>query len=116
MDFNDFTERIINGFSGFKSFEEHEGVIYKDREVGIAQFVIKCLANPKCEGSELILSHIQITREIKGGDKASSLAAFMEFAEYIIENHQSMIINADISSESKERILFNLGISSNILY
>ena len=58
-------DRIINGVGGFRCWEDHECVIFHtSREEGIAAFVIRCLANPKCEGSEDVLKAIQERREI----------------------------------------------------
>ena len=51
-------DKIINGSGGFEDMEEHEFCVFADREVAIAEFVIRCLANPNCEGSEEILSSI----------------------------------------------------------
>ncbi len=57
-------DRVINGIGGFKSWEDHEYVIFHtSREEGIAAFVIRCLANPKCEGSEDVLKAIQERRK-----------------------------------------------------
>ena len=57
-------DRVINGVGGFKCWEDHEYVIFHtSREEGVAAFVIRCLANPKCEGSEDVLKAIQERRE-----------------------------------------------------
>ena len=51
--------QVINGTGGFKSLEEHELPIYKpDKECGIAEFVIRALANTKCKGSADVLNAI----------------------------------------------------------
>ncbi|QMW05365.1 hypothetical protein [Spirosoma foliorum] len=63
MDVNEFTERIINGDTGFKVWEDREWVVFKDREKGIADFVIRCLANPHCEGSQEVLDAINERRK-----------------------------------------------------
>jgi len=63
MKIEDWIEKIINGGGGFKSMEEHEIVIHHiDRETSIAGFVIRALANPKCEGSEDVLKAIEKQR------------------------------------------------------
>jgi hypothetical protein len=49
---------VINGVGGFKDYENYEFVAFADRDEGIAGFVIRCLANPTCEGSEEVLNAI----------------------------------------------------------
>lgn len=55
----EWVKRIIKGASGFLVFEDREFVVFRDgREVGVAEFVINCLANPQCEGSKEVLDAI----------------------------------------------------------
>jgi hypothetical protein len=57
-------DRIIEGPTGFKAWEENEWVIFHwPRECGIAHFVIRCLANPACEGSQEMLDEIMAQRK-----------------------------------------------------
>jgi hypothetical protein len=59
MDIQKWVNRIIKGASGFEVWEDREAVIFNNsREEGIAEFVLNCLANPKCEGSADILQAI----------------------------------------------------------
>jgi hypothetical protein len=52
-------KRIITDSNGFLVWEEREGVIFHTtREEGIANFVIRCLANIRCEGSDKVLQDI----------------------------------------------------------
>ena len=52
-------QKVINGTGGFKSFERYELPVFDpDRESGIAEFVIKALGNPDCEGSTEVLTAI----------------------------------------------------------
>ena len=56
--------RIIEGPSGFKTWEDRECVIHNiSREYSIAAFVIRCLANKDCEGSDLVLNAINERRK-----------------------------------------------------
>lgn len=59
----EWTGRIVNGVGGWKDFERYEMVVSPDRDLSIAYFVVKCLANPKCEGSAWMLEQIQIRRK-----------------------------------------------------
>ena len=64
MEIEDFIQRIINGTGGFKTCEEYEIMVHHiDRETSIASWVIRCLANPKCEGSKEVLDAIIKQRE-----------------------------------------------------
>lgn len=67
MDIPSFIEEIINGVGGFKVQEDREFVIYPDREVGVAGFIIRCLANPQCKGSQEVLDAIIARRAKVGG-------------------------------------------------
>ena len=59
MDINQFLEKVINGNTGFKSFEKHEIVIHpKGREFALAEFIIRCLAHKQCNGSQEVLDAI----------------------------------------------------------
>ena len=53
-----FTKRIIKGTGGFETWESREFVVHKDRDISIAEFVIRCLANPACEDSGVVLNAI----------------------------------------------------------
>lgn len=61
----EFADRIVNGGGGFKCMEDREFCIFPDREVAVAEFVIRCLANPECEGSEDVLNAIINWRQLK---------------------------------------------------
>lgn len=59
-------DQAINGGGGFLSYEEHEFVIFHvPREQAVAEWVIRCLANPDCEGSKEVLDSILEQRENK---------------------------------------------------
>ena len=59
MDINDWINRVIKGPTGFEIWEDRECVIFHNsREEGIAAFVIRCLANPLCDGSKEVLEAI----------------------------------------------------------
>lgn len=74
MKIRDWVTSIIKGSGGFLMWEDREVVIFHhSREEGIADFVIRCLSNPLCEGSEDVLQAImqqrnKTTKEIS--DKA----------------------------------------------
>lgn len=58
MTISEFLQSIINGSGGFKSYEDREILVSKDRDIEIAGFVVRCLANTSCEGSEEVLEAI----------------------------------------------------------
>lgn len=58
-----FLEGIINGGAGFKVWEDREFVVHQDRDVAIAAWVIRCLANPRNKDTEYVLTAIQEQRE-----------------------------------------------------
>ena len=59
MDIDNWVNRIIKGMGGFLSWETHEFPIYhSSREESIAAFVLRCLANPGCDGSAEVLGEI----------------------------------------------------------
>jgi hypothetical protein len=51
-------KRIVNGAGGFKVQEDREFILYADREAGVAEFVLRALANPRCEGSKEVVEAI----------------------------------------------------------
>lgn len=64
----EFSERIITGVGGLHDYERCEMATPKyDRDVATVIWAIKCLANPKCKGSEEVLQAII--------DRRKSLAA-----------------------------------------
>jgi hypothetical protein len=64
MDINDWISRVIKGSGGFEAWEDRECVIFHNsREEAIAGFVIRCLANPYCDGSKDVLDSILAHRE-----------------------------------------------------
>ena len=53
MNILEFSEKIISGVGGLHDFEYHEiATPNYDRDVVVAIWVLKCLANPDCEGSK----------------------------------------------------------------
>ncbi len=59
MNIRQFSEKIINGPGGLHAYEYHEmAEPVGDRDVAVAVWVIKCLSNPKCEGSEVAIQAI----------------------------------------------------------
>jgi len=61
----DWIHDIVTGVGGFFDYEKYEWPIYNcTREEFIAAFVIRCLANPNCEGSNEILQEI-VERRMK---------------------------------------------------
>lgn len=59
----DWIENTINGSGGFKVMEDREIAVFKDRDVAIAEFVIRSLANPYCKGSKEVLEAINRHRD-----------------------------------------------------
>jgi hypothetical protein len=56
-------ESVVTGGGGFQSFEQHEMPLFThERDVELASFVVRCLANPRCEGSAEVLAAIQRRR------------------------------------------------------
>lgn len=56
--------QIIDGPAGLHSFEEHEiATPTIPRDEAVAAWVIRCLANPLCEGSEEVFQAIAARRE-----------------------------------------------------
>lgn len=59
MNIVEFSKKIIEGVGGLQDFEYYEIASPNySRDVSAAIWTIKCLANPKCEGSEEVLSAI----------------------------------------------------------
>ncbi|MEE9341063.1 MAG: hypothetical protein V3V21_05305 [Thermoplasmata archaeon] len=55
----------VHGTGGLHSLEYHESVSWGDRDVGIVEWVIRCLANPRCTGSGDMLDEIEKRRRAK---------------------------------------------------
>lgn len=63
MNIIDFAKRIIEGVGGLNDFERYElAVPHVSDRVWAADWTIRCLANPKCEGSEEVLAAIMERR------------------------------------------------------
>lgn len=60
----DWITRIIDGPGGMNNYEETEWVVWHtpDRNAAAA-WVLRCLANPNCEGSEAVLAAIYERRQ-----------------------------------------------------
>lgn len=65
MNAREFCKKIMDEPGGWLDFERREMVVcYDSRESCIANFVLNCLANPKCEGSgEALAAIIERRRE-----------------------------------------------------
>ena len=60
----------IEGFAGYTTFCDREVYVPSDcPEVEGAYWVLKCLANPACEGSQRVLDEI-LARRARQGDPA----------------------------------------------
>jgi hypothetical protein len=56
--------RIIEGVGGMNDYDRYEVVVWNVPErIAAAEWVIRCLANPQCEGSEEVLQAIMAQRE-----------------------------------------------------
>lgn len=58
MTVSEFNARIIDGPTGFKAMLKRQQGTYANRDLAVAEFVIRCLANPRCEGSQDVLDAI----------------------------------------------------------
>jgi len=67
MNILEFSEKIITGVGGLHDFEYYEMATPNyDRDVVVAIWVMKCLANPLCDGSdEVIQAIIEKRKETK---------------------------------------------------
>lgn len=60
---SDWCQQIIEGVGGMNDYEQYEMVIWNQPErIAVADWVVRCLANPRCEGSEEVLQAIQERR------------------------------------------------------
>lgn len=65
----DWTRAVVRGVGGFEDFERYEVAVFDDRDVSLAYFVVRALANPKCEGSAAMMEAIQERRrELEAAD------------------------------------------------
>lgn len=59
----DWIEEVINGTTGFKTCEQIEFMSHPNgRCISVAEWVIRCLANPKCKDSDKMLEAINKQR------------------------------------------------------
>lgn len=60
----EWIKKIVAGPTGFESCEEHEFMIHHiSRNHSVADWVIRCLANPDCKGSAKVLEGIMEQRK-----------------------------------------------------
>lgn len=67
MKLSEYVNKIINGPGGYKVMVEREGGDESPEEV--ARFVIRCLANIECEGSEEAVEAIAYVRRERAWEK-----------------------------------------------
>jgi len=78
MNILEFSKKIINGVGGLHDFVEYElAVPNYDRDVCVAIWVLKCLANPKCEGSEEAVAAI-VEKRLVGGSNTTLYHALVD--------------------------------------
>jgi len=70
MNLSDYVKRIINGPGGYVTMIEREGGDGSPEEV--ARFVIRCLANIECEGSQDVMDAIETARREKSWEKRTA--------------------------------------------
>jgi hypothetical protein len=63
VDLNKWCDAVINGVGGWKSYEYHEMIVYVDRDLEIAKWVVRCLASQHCEKAGEVLLAIVAQRE-----------------------------------------------------
>ncbi len=63
---SDWARSIIFGIGGMNDYEDRECVVWNQPErVAAAEWAIRCLANPYCEGSQYVLDQIIDARRKK---------------------------------------------------
>jgi hypothetical protein len=68
MNITDWINAILYGAGGLEDFEHYEmPIIGVPRDVFVARWIIRCLANPACGGSAEILDAIAQRREQVSG-------------------------------------------------
>lgn len=66
LNISDWIHEIIDGVGGLHDFEYYEMATPTiPRDEAVAAWVLRCLANVKCEGSDLVLGAIQKRRDDK---------------------------------------------------
>ncbi len=60
----EFARACIEGSGGMNDFEDHECVVWHNSDrAAAAYWILKCLANPRCEGSQEVIDAIIAHRE-----------------------------------------------------
>ncbi len=66
----DFASAVIEGPGGMNDYEDHEMVVWHNSDrVAAAHWMLKCLANPDCKGSEEAVAAILEARSRKIREK-----------------------------------------------
>lgn len=64
IDIAEWIKKCIEGPTGMLAFERYEWAIrLESNEICAASWIIRCLANPKCEGSKEVLDAIMERRK-----------------------------------------------------
>lgn len=69
---DDWTKQVITGAGGLHDMWLYEWGLFEPdalRDTEVANFVIRCLANPDCEGSDVVLAQIAKRRAELDGAK-----------------------------------------------
>lgn len=55
---SEWAKDLVHGCGGFEDLDHYEKVVFEDRDVGIVEFVLESLANPKCKDSQRVIEAI----------------------------------------------------------
>lgn len=69
VDIAAWCKRVLGDGGGLRSYQKHERGGERPSNQRIAEWVIRCLANPGCEGSEAVLLAILEQRKMKDASK-----------------------------------------------
>ncbi len=58
----DWCINLVHGIGGLDDFERYELPAWSDRDVAIVEFVLRSLANPRCQDADRVLAAIHERR------------------------------------------------------
>ena len=64
IDTYSWCDKIINGAGGYKAFQKYELAVENyEHDICVSIWILRCLANPECDGSEEVIDAILKVRK-----------------------------------------------------
>ena len=108
----EWTRQIIHGPGGMNSYEAHELAMFDDDRLDAARWVLRCLANPNCEGSADVLAAIIARRGDRSTDAALREQIVRDIEAWQAENEGDILTTRTGWSDG---VRYGLGVAMDVV-